>query len=66
MAKRMGIRMKEEFYRGMAKELFDIVLKYQDKLTSSELIGILELHKQELIFGHLNGLKEEMMRGTND
>ena len=58
--------MKDEFYRGMANELFNVVLKYQNKLTSSELIGILELHKQELIWNHLSEIRKEMMKEKND
>lgn len=52
---------KEEISSRMAKELFDVVKKYSDQLTASQIVGILEMHKQELIWHHFNEVKDEMI-----
>lgn len=44
----------------LATDLFDVVKKYSSQMTAAELIGALELHKQELILHHFNQIKEEM------
>jgi hypothetical protein len=44
----------------LATDLFDVVKKYSGQMTAAELIGALELHKQELILHHFNQMKEEM------
>lgn len=45
----------------MAKELFDVVKKYSDQLSASQIIGILEMHKQEMIWNLFNEVKNEMI-----
>ncbi len=44
----------------LATDLFDVVKKYSGQMTAAELIGALELHKQELILHHFNQIKEGM------
>lgn len=48
----------------LATDLFDVVKKYSGQMTAAELIGVLELHKQELILHHFNQMKEEMHNET--
>ena len=48
----------------LATDLFDVVKKYSGQMTAAELIGALELHKQELILHHFNQMKEEMHNET--
>ena len=45
----------------MAKELFDVVKKYSTQMSASQIVGILEMHKQELIWHHFNEVKDEMI-----
>ena len=45
----------------MAKELFDVVKKYSAQMSASQIVGILEMHKQELIWHHFNEVKNEMI-----
>ena len=51
-----------ELTLSMAKDLFDVVKKYSNQLSSSQIIGILEMHKQELMLHHFNEIKKEMMK----
>ena len=48
----------------LARDLFDVVKKYSGQMTAAELVGALELHKQELILHHFNQTKEEMSHET--
>ena len=48
----------------LATDLFDVVKKYSGQMTAAELIGALELHKQELILHHFNQMKEDMHNET--
>ena len=66
MAQGMGDDMKENMYRQLANDLFDVIEKYADKFTTSEFIGFLELHKQQMIWDHFNEIKDEMIKETND
>jgi hypothetical protein len=50
----------ENLLRQLSNELFDVVKKYSDQMPAAELIGALELHKQELIFNHFSQVKKEM------
>lgn len=48
----------------LATDLFDVVKKHSGQMTAAELIGALELHKQELILHHFNQIKEDMNHET--
>ena len=50
----------------LATDLFDLIKRYSNHMTSSELIGVLELHKQELIFHHLNQIKKEIQEENDE
>ena len=52
---------KEQILRQLGKDLFDIVKKYHSQLSTAELIGALELHKQETIWYHFEQVKQEML-----
>ena len=52
---------KEQILRELGCDLFDIVKKYHDKLTTAELIGVLEMHKQEILWHHFQQVKQEML-----
>ena len=51
----------QEITTNMAKDLFDLVKKYRDQMSASQIVGILEMHKQELIWHHFNEVKNEMI-----
>lgn len=51
---------KDEAIKKLSNDLFDAVNRYHEHMTSAELIGILELHKQELIWHHFTQIKKEM------
>lgn len=55
---------KEKLVRELASELFDVVKKYSSQMTAAELIGALEMHKQELILHHYNQIHKEMSDET--
>ena len=55
---------QEKIVGQLATDLFDLVKKYSDQMTAAELIGALELHKQELIHHHFNQIKKEMNSET--
>ena len=48
----------------LATDLFDVVKKYSGQMTAAELVGALELHKQELILHHFNEIKKEIDNET--
>lgn len=50
----------------LATDLFDVVKKYSGQVTAAELIGALELHKQELILHHFNQIREGMSHETRE
>ena len=52
---------KEQILRQLGYDLFDIVKKYHSQLSTAELIGALELHKQETIWYHFEQVKQEML-----
>jgi uncharacterized protein YejL (UPF0352 family) len=52
---------KEEIVRQLCYDLFDVVEKYNEKLTMSEVIGVLEMHKQEILWHHFQQVKQEML-----
>jgi len=52
---------KEKILQELGYDLFDIVKKYHDKLTTAELIGALEIHKQETLWYHFERVKQEML-----
>ena len=45
----------------LTADLCDLVEKYSNQMTAAEFIGVLELHKQELILHHFNEIKKEMV-----
>ena len=51
----------QDISSNMAKDLFDVVKKYSDQMSASQIVGILEMHKQELIWHHFNEVKNEMI-----
>lgn len=53
----------QELASNMAKDLFDVVKKYSAQMSASQIVGILEMHKQELIWHHFNEVKNEMIWG---
>ena len=57
---------KEQILRQLGYELFDIVKKYHSQLSTAELIGALELHKQETIWYHFEQVKQEMLTKQGD
>jgi len=52
---------KEQIIREFCYDLFDVVEKYNDKLITAELIGVLEMHKQEILWHHFQQVKQEML-----
>lgn len=52
---------KEQIMRELSYDLFDVIKKYHDKLTTAELIGALEIHKQETLWYHFQQVKQEML-----
>ena len=57
----MMIMSNDEIASNMAKDLFDVVKKYSTQMSASQIVGILEMHKQELIWHHFNEVKDEMI-----
>ena len=56
---------KEEIIKELANDLFDVVTKYRFQMTAAELVGALELHKQEIIWNHFSSIKKEMLTEKN-
>lgn len=52
----------EELIKELSNDLFDVVTKYSAQMTAAELVGALELHKQELIWNHFTNIKKEMLK----
>jgi hypothetical protein len=52
---------KDETLKQLSYELFDLVKKYHNQLTTAELIGVLEIHKQESLWHHFEQVKQEMI-----
>lgn len=51
----------QDISSNMAKDIFDVVKKYSDQMSASQIVGILEMHKQELIWHLFNEVKNEMI-----